>query len=100
MVKIVPLASDVEAEPIVWARYRRPRAHQPEQRHGHDRGGDRGRDGEADAQAEVGVGRAEDEAEHDTRDHGARGELGDRLAALHPLPRGARATLPAPRTAR
>ena len=57
---------------------RAPPAEEPEDGHGQDRGGNRGRNREPDPQAEIGVRRAEDEAERDARDHGLRGELGER----------------------
>ena len=71
IVKIVPVASAVEAEPTVCDRLASRivplRAQQAEDGHRHHRGRDRGRDGHADAQAEVGVRGAEDDAEHDAR---------------------------------
>ena len=81
MVKIVPLASDVEAEPMVCDRFASrivPRsAEQPEQRDGHHGRGDRGRDRQPDPQAEVGVGGAEEDAEQDAGDDGLEREFGD-----------------------
>ena len=83
IVKIEPVASDVEAEPIVCERFASRigalRAEEPEERDRHDGRGNRRRDGQPDAQAEVRVRGAEDEAEDDARRDGLRRELGEGL---------------------
>ena len=78
MVKIVPVASDELAEPIVCERFASriippaPAGISAEQRDRQHGDGDRRRDGEPDPQAEVGVGGAEDDAEDDARPTTAR----------------------------
>ena len=87
IVKIVPVASEVDAEPMVCDRLASrivPRGRQqPEQRHGHHRGRDRRRHRHADAQAEVGVGGAEHDAEQDAGDDRLEGEFGHALRLAH-----------------
>ena len=83
MVKIVPVASEVEAEPMVCDRFASRivdlQAQRPEGDDRHHRGRDRGGDRHADPETEIGVGGAEDDAEHDAGEHGLEGELRDRL---------------------
>ena len=81
MVKIVPLASDVEADPIVCDRLASrivpARAEQTEQRDRHHGGGNRRRHGETDAKAKIGVCRAEHDAEQHAGDDRLDREFGD-----------------------
>ena len=80
--KIVPVASDVEAEPIVCERFASRIvpfcAEEAEDGDRQDGGRNRRRDGQPDPQAEVRVRGAEHEAEDDARDHRLRRELGER----------------------
>ncbi len=79
---MLPVASDVEAEPIVWEMFASrivPRARdQLEDRDRHDGGRDGRGDGHPHAEAEVGVGGPEHDAEQHAGDNGLERELGYR----------------------
>ncbi len=81
IVKMVPLASEVEADPIVCDRLASRivprRAQQAEQRHGHHGSRNRGRHGQADAKSKIGVRRAEHDPEQDAGHDGLGGEFSD-----------------------